>query len=142
MDVEGTSDVFFKLHLGDIHEKKNKVYQTDTHFRNMDGNASFNYRVKIPYKNYPEAPKDLHVLCYDKDLIMSNDLIGSTTLDLSELITDSILTKRSSALTKDYYNDHLKNQGDWKDKIKNWEDKYSFWVDLFEAEGSSDKLGG
>lgn len=94
MDVEGTSDVFFKLHFGDIHDKKNKVHQTDTHFRNMDGAASFNYRCKIPYKNYPGAPKDLHVLCYDKDLIMSNDLIGSNTLDLTEMINDAILTKK------------------------------------------------
>jgi hypothetical protein len=142
MDVEGTSDVFFKVHLGDIHDKKNRVYQTDTHFRNMDGNASFNYRLKIPYKNSPEARKDLHILCYDKDLIMSNDLIGSNTLDLSELINDAVLTKSPSGLMKKYYEDHLKDMSDWKDKITSWEDKYSFWIDLFEAEGESKKLGG
>ena len=140
MDVEGTSDVFFKLHLGEPNDKKNKHYHTDTHFRNMDGNASFNYRVKIPFRNYPNAAKDLHITCFDKDLIMSNDLIGSNTLDLSYLIDDAILTKGSSAITKNYYNDYLKQQGDWAEKVTDWEDKFSFWMPLQEVEGQSDKL--
>lgn len=135
MDIEGTSDVFFKLHLGEPHDKRNKVYQTDTHFRNMDGAASFNYRIKIPYKNYPGAPKDLHITCFDKDLIMANDLIGSNTLDLSEMINDALLTKGGAAITKNYYNDHLKTCGDWDTKVNKWEDKYSFWIPLYEAEG-------
>lgn len=109
MDVEGTSDVFFTLRLGDEKDKKNKNYHTDTHFRNMDGAASFNYRIKIPYKNYPGASKDLRIKCYDKDLIMSNDLIGENILDLSPMINDAILTKGSAAITKNYFNDYLKD---------------------------------
>ena len=44
MDIEGTSDVFFKVSLGD-----GPKYETDTHYRCMDGNCSFNYRLLIPY---------------------------------------------------------------------------------------------
>lgn len=44
MDIEGTSDVYFELYMDDNKKKKLK---TDVHYRCMDGNASFNYRLKI-----------------------------------------------------------------------------------------------
>lgn len=45
---EGTSDVFFRAHMD---EYENDKFETDTHYRNMDGFPSFNYRLKIPFKH-------------------------------------------------------------------------------------------
>jgi hypothetical protein len=41
MDVEGCSDVFFRTYFDD----PNKDKTTDTHWRNSDGKASFNWRL-------------------------------------------------------------------------------------------------
>ena len=45
MDIEGTSDVFFTDYI----DNKNEKVETDTHYRCMTGDASFNYRLIIPY---------------------------------------------------------------------------------------------
>jgi len=49
MDVEGTSDVFVRAFFD---SKKDK--ETDTHFRCMDGKASFNYRILFDYVYPPK----------------------------------------------------------------------------------------
>ena len=41
MDVEGCSDVFFRTYVNDPSQDKT----TDTHWRNSDGKASFNWRI-------------------------------------------------------------------------------------------------
>jgi Ca2+-dependent lipid-binding protein len=46
MDFEGTSDVYIKSFVDPDHE-----YRTDTHWRNQDGDASFNWRNKILLKS-------------------------------------------------------------------------------------------
>jgi len=50
-DAEGTSDVFMKAYIDDKDKK-----ETDTHYRCMNGKASFNYRllynVPAPRTNY------------------------------------------------------------------------------------------
>jgi len=56
MDIEGTSDVFFKVSVGD-----GPKFETDTHYRCMDGNCSFNYRLLIPYKDTKDASKTLTI---------------------------------------------------------------------------------
>jgi len=52
LDSEGVSDVFFRCFF----DSKKDALETDTHFRNQDGKASFNYRLlyKIthPRKDY------------------------------------------------------------------------------------------
>ena len=44
-DVEGTSDVFIKAYIDDNDKK-----MTDTHYRCMNGEASFNYRLLFDIK--------------------------------------------------------------------------------------------
>lgn len=40
MDFEGTSDIFIKAYIN-----YKDQYQTDTHYRCMNGKGSFNYRM-------------------------------------------------------------------------------------------------
>jgi len=75
-DIEGTSDVFIKAYIDDQDKK-----MTDTHYRCMDGCASFNYRlifdVKAPRKDYL-----LVIQAWDFDLFKSNDYLEEWTIDL------------------------------------------------------------
>jgi len=52
MDMEGTSDVFFKGYF----DSKEDVQETDCHYRNQDGKPDFQYRlvyrIKHPRKDY------------------------------------------------------------------------------------------
>jgi len=82
MDIEGTSDVYFECYI----DNKKKKLKTDVHYRCMDGNASFNYRLKLYYKNTTKSERQLEVRCFDRDLIGANEFIGSTTIDLWEPI--------------------------------------------------------
>jgi len=53
MDIEGTSDVYFECYI----DNKKKKLKTDVHYRCMDGNASFNYRLKLYYKNTKKSER-------------------------------------------------------------------------------------
>ena len=139
MDIEGTSDVYFELYMDNNKKKKLK---TDVHYRCMDGNASFNYRIKLQWKNKKDSERQLQVRCFDRDLIGANEFIGSNTVDLWEPINDCILTKRPTQVNKKYYNNHLKKFDTWKDLNVRWEDNYSFWFDLFDTvKGKQTKHG-
>jgi len=104
MDIEGTSDVYFECYI----DNKKKKLKTDVHYRCMDGNADFSYRLKLFYKNTKKSERQLEVRCFDRDLIGKNDFIGSNTIDLWEPIQDCLLTKKPASVTKKYYKDHLK----------------------------------
>lgn len=72
MDAEGTSDVYFQAYLDD----PKAVQATDTHYRCQDGDASFNYRLKLPYKSTKSSSKLLTVKCFDLDFLLRDDFIG------------------------------------------------------------------
>mgnify|MGYP000559950347 CR=1 FL=1 len=76
---EGTSDVFFRAHM-DEHE--NDKFETDTHYRNMDGFPSFNYRLKIPFKHQRKASTTLTLECFDRDFVVFTESIGKVSIDL------------------------------------------------------------
>merc|ERR1712166_1692319 len=138
MDIEGTSDVYFECYI----DNKKKKLKTDVHYRCMDGNASFNYRLKLKYKNTKKSERQLEVRCFDRDLIGANEFIGSRTIDLWEVINDCLLTKRPGSVNKKYYNNHLKHFDSWKDLEVKWEDKFSFWVDLYDTEKGKQVCNG
>ena len=87
MDVEGTSDVFVRCFFED---KDDKV--TDTHWRCQNGEASFNYRLLFPLKSQSPAGYNLTIQAWDKDIIASNDIIGSCNLPIDAFIEDAVLT--------------------------------------------------
>lgn len=77
MDDEGTSDVFIRCFF----DSKKDALETDTHYRNQDGRASFNYRLM--YKiHHPCQKTKFTVQAYDRDFFKSNDIIGSAEIDL------------------------------------------------------------
>lgn len=104
MDDEGMNDAFVRCYFNQ------KVYkETDIHFRNQDGKASFNYRLLFPF-TYPKKTKDdyaLTIQAFDKDFFNPDDLIGETRMNIEIPIEDVILTKRAITISKEYYNNFL-----------------------------------
>lgn len=79
-DIEGTSDVYIKSYIDN-----RPKHQTDTHYRCMNGAASFNYRMVFDV----EAPRKDCVLvlqAWDRDLLTRNDYICEWTLDLHSVL--------------------------------------------------------
>lgn len=102
MDAEGTSDVFIKAYI-DSDDK----YETDTHYRCTTGAASFNYRLLMKTR----CPRDdhvLHIQIWDRDILKSNDMICSYSIDLKYLFKDVHDTKKPIQLSKAYYDNYLK----------------------------------
>lgn len=137
MDIEGTSDVFFRAHIDE-----NDKQETDTHYRCMDGNASFNYRLILPVKMTQGANTKLTLECFDRDFIKFSDHIGKVVIDLKDIISDCNNTKKMQELTKDLYETYLtkkSTQTDIWSKLKlKFVDKRHFWVD-FHPEGQRSK---
>jgi len=102
MDMEGTSDVFFR----GFFDSKEEVQETDTHFRNQDGKPDFQYRlvfrIKIPRKDYK-----FQLQAYDRDFFKSNDIIGEANINIRNLLEDCSLVKRPIQLNEKYYKDVL-----------------------------------
>lgn len=67
---------------------------------------------------------------YDRDFFKSNDLIGESVIDLRPLIEDASLAKRPMSLTKDYYEQYLKEEFPEYTDLKFESDGQSFWVNL------------
>ena len=122
MDAEGTSDVYIR----DFFDSKNAL-ETDCHYRCQDGKASFNYRLKFQ-EQFPKKSYFLDLQAYDRDFFKSNDIIGSTRIDLKQVFEDVSLTKRPLGVNRSYYNDYMLKDGeagyDWS------EDGNSFWVPM------------
>jgi len=87
MDKEGTTDCFFKGYF----DSKEEVQETDCHYRCMDGNPDFQYRmvfdIKAPRKDYK-----FDLQAYDRDFLTSNELIGQGAINLRDIIDDVCLT--------------------------------------------------
>ena len=81
MDIEGTSDVFFRAHIDE-----NDKQETDTHYRCTTGIASFNYRLVLPIKKTKDSNTKLTLECFDRDFMKFSDPIGRVQIDLKDLI--------------------------------------------------------
>lgn len=81
------------------------------------------------------------VQAYDRDFFKSNDVIGSTMIDLKQAFEDVGLTKRPLMVNKQYFNDYMKKEGqkdyEWK------EDGESFWLPMLSKneEGETENNG-
>ena len=90
MDVEGTSDVYFR----GFFDSTGDVQETDTHYRNQDGKPDFQYRLIYRIKRPSRKDYQFTLQCYDRDFIKRNDIIGATQLQLKHLIDDCSLIKK------------------------------------------------
>ena len=86
-DVEGTSDVFIKAYIDDDDKK-----MTDTHYRCMNGDASFNYRLLFDIKGPRPQGTMLVIQAWDFDIFKSNDFICEWTLDLKTIFENVAMT--------------------------------------------------
>jgi Ca2+-dependent lipid-binding protein len=102
MDFEGTSDVYIRSFFN-----PDQDYTTDTHYRCQTGAASFNWRKNIPLKS-KQGEYILTVQAWDWDLIGSNSIIGECQVDLSPLISDSVLTDKVQSMSYNYFENHYK----------------------------------
>lgn len=106
MDIEGTSDAFLK----GFFDSSEEIQETDTHYRNQDGEPDFQYRllyrVKVPRKDYKFT-----LQCYDRDFFKSNDMIGEARVDLKQIVEDGALIKQPLNFNKKFYDDVLKVNG-------------------------------
>ena len=120
MDVEGTSDVFVRAFFD-----SNNALETDTHFRCQTGKASFNYRLlfreKCPRKDYRFS-----LQAYDRDFFKSNDIIGSSIIDLKQAFEDAQITNRPLGINKKYYESYMQEAlGPME-----WKDDSTFWLPM------------
>lgn len=98
MDAEGTSDVYIRAFF----DSRKDPLETDTHYRCQTGDASFNYRLN--YKvDFPRSHYNFTVQAFDRDFFKSNDVIGSTFINLKQCFEDVELTKRPMRVDKKYY---------------------------------------
>lgn len=91
MDMEGTSDAYFKSYVDDKEE-----HFTDTHWRCQTGEANFNWRNLIKVKSRQQQDYyNLKIQGWDKDIIASDDIIGEFNLDVFPIFEDAYLTGRT-----------------------------------------------
>jgi hypothetical protein len=88
-DFEDVSDLFVEVKLPSF----NMSMKTDTHYRAQGGFGSFNWRIKFrikidEYFNSEKANIDFRI--YDRDLFKSNDYISSTSVNVAELIEQTL----------------------------------------------------
>ena len=120
MDMEGTSDVFIKAFFDNAN-----ALETDTHFRNQDGKASFNYRLKFT-ESFPRKDYRMSIQAFDRDFFKSNYIIGSSILDLKQAFEDVSLTRRPLGINKTYFEEYMKKDGMYFE----WKDDQTFWLPM------------
>ena len=88
-DFEDVSDLYVKASLPNF----DVSMSTDTHYRAQSGFGSFNWRMKFKIEvdeYFDERKADLVLMVYDKDLLSANDFIASSTINLSNLIKETL----------------------------------------------------
>jgi len=123
MDDEGTSDVFIRAFF----DSKKDALETDTHYRCQTGTASFNYRLMFK-KEFPMKDYHFTIQAFDRDFFKSNDIIGSSIMDLKQAFEDADLCKRPLKIDKVYYDKYMKKEGE---KGLEWDkEEETFWLPM------------
>ena len=97
LDVEDTSDIYVLAFLN-IKEK----FSTDIHYRCSNGQASFNYRLKIPVET-PRDNYELNIQAFDNDILTKDEFLCGARLNLINIIKDVNSLDFSIKFTRDYY---------------------------------------
>lgn len=135
MDFEGTSDVYVRSFLNPDKDKT-----TDTHYRNQDGNASFNWRNNFAVQSL-EGDYVLTVQAWDWDLIGGDELIGECQFDITPLMDDAVITEKVRSMNYTYFSTYfkqalLKKQSSFSELANEIEfesdekDEEKFWLPL------------
>lgn len=82
-DIEGSNDLYVVASLN-----KN-LQKTDIHYRSLNGEGSFNWRIlwreKLPL-NIPKEDQSIIIQVWDKDIGKADDFIGEYKLDIFEML--------------------------------------------------------
>ena len=108
LDVEDTSDIYVLAFLN-IKEK----FSTDTHYRCSNGQASFNYRLKIPIET-PRDNYELNIQAFDNDILAKDDFLSGARLNIKNIVKDVNSLDLPIKFTSDYYSnlpENCKNVG-------------------------------
>ena len=128
MDFEGTSDIYCRAFFDSNHSKR-----TETHFRSMNGNGSFNYRLHFDVQN-PGDNQILNLQVWDMDLLSSNDFIGDSSLNLASPIKDAMMTNKAISINRKYYEAFLRDNMEGNEL--EFEDDNSFWIEMKDKNGN------
>jgi len=139
MDIEDTSDIYVTAFI----DQKNRQ-STDTHFRCMTGNGSFNWRIVFDL-DVPRVNNRLTLHCYDKDIFSRDDFISGAVLDLTDLMKIPKDLDVPIALTKEYVESV---KGDEKNKYRSLEfltgeedkEKNKFWIQCYQKNEKAGRI--
>ena len=139
MDVEDTSDIYVTAYVD-----QKKKQSTDTHFRCMTGNASFNWRI-VMQLDVPRVNNKLTLHCYDKDIFSKDDFICGAEIDLTDIIKIPKDLDVPITFSKDYVNsvpqeEKLKYEG--IEFLTGGDDgeKHKFWVQCYQQNSKSGRI--
>lgn len=128
MDVEETSDVYIAAF---VDPKKSQT--TDTHFRCVNGEASFNWRILEKIEYQPKLDHTtLNVQVYDKDIFASDDYICSASLNLKSFLQQIYDLDLPYTFTKSNFK--YLPQSDELKKLIEWESETEFWLNCTRTE--------
>jgi hypothetical protein len=88
-DFEDVSDLFVDVRLPSF----NMSMKTDTHYRAQGGFGSFNWRIKFKLKideYFTDDMANIDFRIYDRDLFSSNDYVSSTSVNIADLIEQTL----------------------------------------------------
>lgn len=82
-DIDGSNDLYVVANLNKIKQK------TDTHYRSLNGEGSFNWRIlwreKLPLK-IPKEEQSIIIQVWDKDFGKADDFLGEYWLNIFEML--------------------------------------------------------
>ena len=140
-DVEDTSDIYVTAYVD-----QKKKQSTDTHFRCMTGNASFNWRVVLQLE-VPSVNNRLTLHAYDKDIFSKDDFLGGAEIDLTELIKIPKDLDVPISLSKDYVDSLPDGHAIYEEQggiefCTDAEDKdlNKFWIQCYYQNGKSGRI--
>ena len=120
-DIEGVSDLYVKVKLPSYHMSM----KTDTHYRAQGGFGSFNWRIKFNVtidEYFTPDMAEIQFSLYDRDLLSSNDYISSTSINIANLIEET-LYKESRKKYKEngsykFFKDTIMKNGSDENEVK------------------------
>lgn len=138
MDVEETSDVYVAAFVDPA-----KKQTTDTHFRCVNGEASFNWRILETIKYNPKSTQThLTLQVYDKDIFSPDDFICSASCNLKMFLSQMYDIDMPFKLTKKLFK--TMDISEEAKKTFEFEEEEKFWLNCVKtnSDGTTEACGG